>query len=143
MHFIDSSWIALNFRWLDESIGLIKHTTTLDEMTLKIGFIGCGKMAQALAKGFIAAGENPRDSACPRLQFTIFSPHFPIPISLFPKESPNQPTSSEAHPDPTRCLSRISQYLINQCSYQRGNWISNLISHFRQSAALQPMKMCK
>jgi len=23
---------------------------------MKIGFIGCGKMAQALAKGFIAAG---------------------------------------------------------------------------------------
>lgn len=28
------------------------------ENFLRIGFIGCGKMAQALAKGFIAAGKK-------------------------------------------------------------------------------------
>ena len=28
----------------------------MNEKLLRIGFIGCGKMAQALAKGFIAAG---------------------------------------------------------------------------------------
>jgi len=74
-------------------------------MTLKIGFIGCGKMAQALAKGFIAAGENQSGSAPLRPLTTIFTPLFPIPISLFPKESPNQQTSSEARPEPIHCLS--------------------------------------
>ena len=30
----------------------------INEKTLRIGFIGCGKMAQALAKGFIASGNK-------------------------------------------------------------------------------------
>jgi len=64
-------------------VNLLNRTTTPNEMSLKIGFIGCGKMAQALAKGFIAAGENQSGT-----------------------ESPNRQTSSEVHPAPIRCLAK-------------------------------------
>jgi hypothetical protein len=39
-------------------LDLIFISGMIKEKTLRIGFIGCGKMAQALAKGFIASGKE-------------------------------------------------------------------------------------
>ena len=73
-------------------------------------------MAQALAKGFIAAGENQSGTVLLRLSppfYTTFPPIpiyiFLIPLSIsffFLKESPNRQTSSEVHPAPIRCLAK-------------------------------------
>jgi hypothetical protein len=37
---------------------MLRLSGMINEKTLRIGFIGCGKMAQALAKGFIASGNK-------------------------------------------------------------------------------------
>jgi hypothetical protein len=39
-------------------IFIIQLSEMIKEKSLRIGFIGCGKMAQALAKGFIASGKK-------------------------------------------------------------------------------------
>lgn len=53
-------------RWLSS----LKLSGMINEKTLRIGFIGCGKMAQALAKGFIASGNKSIPS--PSILFYLF-----------------------------------------------------------------------
>jgi len=42
---------------MDNSQKMVVQSVDLDDVDLKIGFIGAGKMAQALCAGFIKAGE--------------------------------------------------------------------------------------
>ena len=41
-----------------EIYNCVEASEMINEKTLRIGFVGCGKMAQALAKGFIASGSK-------------------------------------------------------------------------------------
>jgi len=42
---------------MDSSRNVVAKSMDLDDVDLKIGFIGAGKMAQALCAGFIRAGK--------------------------------------------------------------------------------------